>query len=174
LGKQLGWELVVGQATDGSWVKYAVAVRDGEDLLVLITVKRGPRGDVYVNIPRPLIHDWKPHSSYHASGQGHKKSFDRKFDVRHRQPPDQNFRGTEALEHLVITPGGHRAINLPCQLSEFDDVFEIPHCDLPKDHGRLCVDLVEPGHGPLIPFPGARLICQWSFKDAVPWILVSL
>lgn len=36
-------------------VTYAVAVRDGKDLLTVLTVRRDPRGDVYSNIPRPHI-----------------------------------------------------------------------------------------------------------------------
>jgi hypothetical protein len=89
---------------------YAVAVRDGGDLFVLITIVRDPKGDVYVNSPRPDP-NWKPHASYHASGQHHAKSFNHQSFVRCRQRPDQNFRGIVAVEHLVIGPSDHRAIN---------------------------------------------------------------
>jgi hypothetical protein len=59
---------------------YAVAVRDGEELYLLITVNR--EGDnVYVNSPRPGEPEWNPHASYHASGQHHAKSFNHKFST---------------------------------------------------------------------------------------------
>ena len=151
---------------------YAVAVRDGGDLFVLITIVRDPKGDVHVNSPRPDP-NWKPHASYHASGQHHAKSFNHQSFVRCRQRPDQNFRGTVALEHLVIGPSDHRAIKWPCQSSDFHDVFEIAQCDLPKA-GRLCVDLAEPGEAPIMPFPGAKMVRHGSFKDRAPWILVTL
>ena len=153
---------------------YAVAVRDGEELYLLITVNR--EGDnVYVNSPRPGEPEWNPHASYHASGQHHAKSFNNKFFPRIRQRPDQNFRGTESVEHLVIDPSTHRAINLPCQSSNFHDVFEIAQCDLPVGRFRLCVDLVEPGAAaPIAPFLGAKIVRQGWFKDRAPWILVTL
>jgi hypothetical protein len=152
---------------------YGVAVRDGADLLLLLTVRRAPPGDVYVNIPYQQDPEYKPHASYHASGQRHAKSCNRKFHVVRRQAPDQNFRGSEVVECLAIGRGKHRAINLSCQLSEYHDVFEIEANDLPQD-GRLAVDLAEPGSAAFVPFPGAEIVRQKSFEDAVPWILVTL
>ncbi len=32
--------------------RYAVAVRDGQDLLLVLDICRAPDGDVYVDIPR--------------------------------------------------------------------------------------------------------------------------
>jgi hypothetical protein len=156
-------------------VSYAVAVRDGEDLLTVLTVNRGPQGDVYANIPRPHMPDSKPHGSYHASGQRHARSFNQKAFVRSLQRPDQNFRGTEQVETLLIGSTDHRAINVPCQPSDFADLFEIPYADVKNiKHGRLCVDLAEPGAGHTVRFPGEKVLRQAVFKDAVPWILVTL
>ena len=169
------WSLIQLGNAEGrakEWSPYAVAVRDGEELYLLIIVNR--EGDnVYVNSLRPAVPEWNPHASYHASGQHHVKSFNHRSFVRCRQRPDQNFRGIAAVEHLVIGPSNHRAINWPCRLSDFHDVFEIAQCDLPKA-GRLCVDLAEPGAAPGMPFLGAKIVRQASFKDRVPWILVTL
>ena len=41
---------------------YAVAVRDGADLLLLLTVRRAPPGDVYVSIPYQEDPEYKPHA----------------------------------------------------------------------------------------------------------------
>jgi hypothetical protein len=156
-------------------VTYAVAVRDGKDLLTVLTVHRDPRGDVYSNIPRPHIANLKPHSSYHASGQRHAKSFNRKAFVRRLQRPDGSFRGIEQVETLLIGSNDHRLLNVPCQRSDFAEVFEIPYADVKNiNQGRLCVDLAEPGAGHMTRFPGEKVLRQAVFKDTVPWILVTL
>jgi hypothetical protein len=149
-------------------VTFAVAVRDDASLFTVLTVNR-VRGNVYVNIPRPLIPDHNPHSSFHASGQLHVKSFNQKAFVRQtNNPPNHNFRGTEQLETLLIGPNDHRAINIPCQALDFADVFEIPYDDLRQiKQGRLCVDLAEPGASHAIRFPGERVLRQRVFNDAV-------
>ena len=63
-------------------INYAVAAHDGDELFLFLTVARAPDGDVYVNIfhrhTEPELKRWKPHASYHASGQHHQKSFNRK------------------------------------------------------------------------------------------------
>jgi len=56
---------------------YAVAVRDGNDLFVVVTICRELKGDLYVNWPSVAPH-LEPHTSYHASGQTHHKAVDRK------------------------------------------------------------------------------------------------
>ena len=63
--------------------KYAVAVRDGAGLLVTTTVRRDPKGDVYVIYPRP---ENNPHASYHHDGTFHHKSGDFAMMSEKRQP----------------------------------------------------------------------------------------
>ena len=63
---------------------YAVAVRDGPDLLLVLTIQR-KNGNVYTNIPRPNLPDANPHSSYHASGLVHAKTYNRQAIPRQRQ-----------------------------------------------------------------------------------------
>jgi hypothetical protein len=157
-------------------VNYAVAVRDGPDLLTVLTLERGINGDVYSNIARPHIPDFKPHTSYHASGQRHAKSFNGPPMLRrHLQRPDRNFRGTEQVENVPISPDDPRAINLSCQRSNYDDVFEIPYDDLKSTkQGRLRVDLAERGAVPPPGLPTERVICRKTFDDDLPWIIVTL
>jgi hypothetical protein len=66
---------------------YAVAVRDGPDLFLFLSICRGASGDVYVNYPRDDL-DWKPHTSYRASGQHHQKSSIHKGVQGRRQRPE--------------------------------------------------------------------------------------
>jgi hypothetical protein len=153
---------------------YAVAVRDGDDLFAVLTVNRKPSGDVYANVLRPHDPDMKPHGSYHASGQHHAKTLNHKAFVRRLQPPDENFRGNATVEHVLIGSNDHRLINVPCQPSDFTDVFEIPCGDMKGiKNGRLSVDICEPGVGH-VNVPGEKVLRQAVFKDAVPWIVVTL
>ncbi|HLD63536.1 MAG TPA: hypothetical protein VI913_01435 [Candidatus Peribacteraceae bacterium] len=153
----------------------AVAVRDACDLLVILTVCRSPQGDVYVNFPRDYNPKWKPHSSYHASGQHHQKSYNHKALLRNRQRPDTNFRGTENVVTTRVNVDDGHALNITCAPNSFDDVFEIPVAAL--NAGASCVDLsvdiAEPG-SPAIITPGAKILVQSAFKHFVPWILVTL
>jgi hypothetical protein len=154
---------------------YAIAVRDGNELFLFLSICRAPQGDVYVNFPRDHKPNWKPHSSYHASGQHHQKSFGQKTIERHRQKPDANFRSTENVVTTGIASDEPRAINVPCQTSDFQEVFEIPVSELRPERYRtmISVDITEAG-GKSIVTPGARVVRQAMFQDAIPWILVTL
>jgi hypothetical protein len=54
-------------------------------------------------------------------------------------------------------------------------VFEIPICDLSTDTYRtmISVDITEPNGQPTTT-QGSTVVRQAVFKDAVPWILVTL
>jgi len=81
--------------------RYAVALRNSEDLWLTLWVRRSPKGDVYVFLPR-ADRRWNPHASYHRDGTVHSKSFDHKFFPRKRKPLTGAFKGTE---HLGTLPG---------------------------------------------------------------------
>jgi hypothetical protein len=74
-----------------------------------------------------------------------------------------------------------QAINEPCIRAEFDDVCEIPVANLRPElpivrNGIQCmisVDLAEPGEPPIVSH-GSRIMQQATFKDAIPWILITL
>lgn len=154
---------------------FAVAVRDGVDLMLILSICRGPEGDVYVNFPREHEPNWKPHSSYHASGQHHQKSFGHKYFVSHRQHPNKHFAGTENVVTTGVAVGEPRAINRPCNEADYLAVFEISVDELRPEKYRtyLSVDLTEP-NGQLIIPQGAMVIRQIVFQDSVPWIQVTL
>lgn len=166
---------MTGQANHNQKHVYAIAVRDGKELFLFLSICRDQQGNVYVNFPRDYEPDWKPHSSFHASGQHHQKSFGRKEFVRHRQKPDVNFRGVENVVTTGIASDEPRALNIPCQSASFEGVFEILLSDLRPEKYRtlVSVDVSEPHGNPIIT-PGANVIRQAVFRDTVPWILVTL
>ena len=155
--------------------EYAVAVRNGENLFLFLSICRAPQGDVYVNWPRRYEPDWNPHSSYHASGQYHHKSFGHKALVRHRPKPDANLPDTENVVTTGIASDEPSAVNTPCRPESFEDVFEIPLSDLRPEKYRtfVSVDISDRDGEPIIT-PGATVIRQAVFRDSVPWICVTL
>jgi len=166
---------MTGQTNRNQKRMFAVAVRDGADLSLVLSVCRAPQGDVYVNFPRDHEPDWKPHSSYHASGQHHQKSFGQKFLVNHRQEPNANFSGAENVVTTGLALDEILAVKRPFQAGDFQDVFEIPLSELRPEKYRtlISVDVAEPNAQPIIT-PGATVIRQAVFRDTVPWILVTL
>ena len=61
--------------------RYAVAVRDGNDLWLTLWVRCWPeKGEFFVLHPHANS-AWDPHSSLHAKGQFHMKSYGKKMIV---------------------------------------------------------------------------------------------
>jgi hypothetical protein len=151
----------------------AVAVRD-TDLFLVVTIVRAQASDVYVNWPRDNKPDWEPHTSYHASGQHHQKSFGMALNVQKKQKPDVNIKGTKTVVSLGVAAGEHNAVNARCNSSSYNYVFEIPVAIVRPETYRtfLYVDLVEPGKTPTL-FPGATILKQETYRDAVPWIVLT-
>jgi hypothetical protein len=113
---------------------FAVAVREGDDLWLVLWVRRGRKnGDLefFVMVPRTK-RGWDPHTSYHRDGKFHSKSFNRKHLVQQRQPLTGTFRGTE---HLGAYGGyGPKSVGAICDPSAFAGVVEVPSGILgPKD-----------------------------------------
>ena len=77
--------------------KFAVAVRDGDDLFLWMWFKRDSKSDLYYFIPTGRDHHaskkWNPHGSIHRDGRVHHKSFDRKTFPMRGQKPDADFEG---------------------------------------------------------------------------------
>lgn len=151
----------------------AIAIRD-TDLFLMATVVRTQASDVYVNWPRDHAPDWKPHTSYHASGQYHQKTFGTALDIQKKQKPDVNFKGTKCVVSFGVAAGEHKAVNVPCNSSVFNSVFEVPIALVgPKKYSTwLYVDLVEPDVEPTL-FPGATILKQETYRDAAPWIVLT-
>lgn len=95
--------------------------------------------------------------------------------VRPEQKPDANFQDSKNVVSTSIAADEPRAINTPCQATDFQGVFEIPVSELRKEKYRtmISVDITDTSGKPIIT-PGARILRQITFKDAVPWIVVTL
>lgn len=155
----------------------AVAVRDGADLFVLCTLNRSPEGDLYVNYPRGhAVTGWRPHTSSHASGQHHEKSFgNRPFHVRQGPKPDSNFRGTREIATIGVAADEPRAINLACLAADYAEVIELDAREISPVRYRtlLTVDFAEPGLLPNVA-PNDRVVHQAILADAWPHVVVRL
>src|SRR5262249_52514831 len=137
------------------------------ELLLTMTVRRDPKGDVYVLYPR---HEDNPHASYHADGKFHHKSGDFETMSEKRQPLTNAFKGCVPMGLF----GGHdpKTIGATCNPANFSDVIEVlPGILGPRD-GFVAVDLIEPGCKPLDLFnPVAH---TRVFKDSTPWIVIRV
>lgn len=154
-------------------VMYAVGLRADDGLWLLARIRRSVSGDVYYLMPR-WDPDWNPHASYHKNGVTHVRSYKWKHVPSQRQTPNASFRGVETVFAEAFNPGEVLRHRTPCVADEFDQVFEIPSEKFPPgDHHTLAVDLVEP-EGRAAPGPWKEIVAQTSFRDAVPWILVTL
>ncbi len=152
---------------------YAVAVRDGKELFLFLSICRSSKGDVYVNFPRDEP-KWEPHSSYHFSGQHHHKSFNYKAMLYQRQRPDINFRGTENVVTTGIAIEELRALNALCRMEDYYGIFEISVSELRSEQYRMgiSVDITDISGNPII--PNTTFLRQAIFKDYFPWISVTL
>jgi hypothetical protein len=161
-----------------SGTKYAIAVRDEDNLFVFIWVKRSMIGEVFAFMPRPQDPSINAHASYHADGRYHVKSHNmddrNKIMYQKKQKPDQNFIGAEHVLEQTITLSNVRSIGMKYNPSEFSDVFEISANELEtKMYVRVTSDLVSPGHGPNL-VPGARVIQQKECRSYSPYIVFTL
>jgi hypothetical protein len=102
--------------------RYAVAVRDGSDLWLTLWVRRSPKPEFFVFMPRG-DRGWDPHASYHRDGTLHQKSFDQKFAAQKRRCLTGAFRGTE---HLGAYMGhGPKGVGAVCNPTAFSGVVEV-------------------------------------------------
>jgi len=134
--------------------RYAVAVREGADLWLALWVRRSPKGEFFVLLPRADCSD--VHASYHLEGTVHVKSDGGKaLRPQKRQPLTGAFYGTENL--VTFAGYGPKSVGAICDPTAFSGVVEIPSGILGPRHGQITVDLVEPD-------------CQ---PAPVPWITVA-
>jgi hypothetical protein len=126
--------------------RYAVALRDGPDLWLTLWIKRDPKGDVYVLVPR-ADGGWDAHTSYHRNGRFHVKSFGKAFAIKQLQPLTDAFRGTE---HLGLYAGhSPKKLGAICDPAAFSGVTEFGPGVLGPIHGSVAVDLIQPGCEPM-------------------------
>jgi hypothetical protein len=131
-------------------------------------IRRDPKGDVYLMIPRGRG-SGNPHASYHSNGRFHQKSYDRATTVSDRQSLT-SFRGHE---HLGMYGGhGPKSIGITCDPAKFTGIVEVPD-DVLTD-GFVAVDLVEPGCEDQIIDLGNPIVSTSIFKEAEPWLVIRV
>jgi hypothetical protein len=148
--------------------RYAVAVRKGSDLWLTLWVRRSPKPEFFVFMPRG-DRGWDPHASYHRNGTLHQKSFDHTFGSQKRQCLRGAFRGTV---HLGAYMGyGPKGVGAICDPTAFSGVVEVAPGVLGPRHGQVVVDLVEPGCEPL---SWPNVIRKEVFQDADPNVVIRI
>jgi hypothetical protein len=141
------------------------AVEDEAGLWLTLWVKRSPKPEYFVMIPRS-DGQWNPHASWHFDGRFHHKIYGHPVAFQQRQRPDASFKGNG---NIILTPvtADARVVGAACDRSEFDGVLVIPASILGAGRHVVSVHLVQAGHRE-VPEPGNRLIDQLVFKESVP------
>ncbi len=160
----------VPRPTRSGEYRYAVAVRDGEHLWLTLWVQWSRIGEVFVNVPRADSR-WNPHASYHRDGTVHSKSYDHKMEERRLQPLTEQFHGTAHIGAF----GGHgpKSVGAVCVPGDFTEVVEVPLGVLGPRDGTVVVDLVEPGHQPIVAVP-TEVVSRHVFRHATPWVVITV
>jgi hypothetical protein len=151
--------------------RYAVAVREGSDLWLTLWVRRSPKGEFFVLVPR-ADQEWDVHTSYHLDGTLHLKSYDNKVFSKKSQPLTGTFRGTEQLGAY----SGHapKSVSAICEPTAFNGVVEVGPDLLGPIHGTVTVDLVEPGCEPIVTLPKCEIVRREVFRDFTPWVVITI
>src|SRR5262245_59348177 len=150
---------------------FGLAVRDSTDLRLIARIRRSKSG-IYYLMPRNE-RGWDPHASYHADGTRHVRMHGEKSFVTSHQPLGDSFKGVVPFFWESIQPGEIRYTR-PFDRSRFTDVFEIGATAFsPTEVRVIAVDLSEPGGSALLG-PSTDVIAQHVFRDAIPWILVTV
>lgn len=168
--------------------KYAVAVRDGDDLWLVRRLRRASNGDIYVLMPwtsqtsdEKVPRDFRamnPHASYHRDGRVHWKVGNKPSLRFQRQKPDGNLKGSEPIFGLPISMDDVRALGMPCRSEDFPGgVIEFPASEITPLRGdtrsAIAFHLVEPGVLPAFS-PAHSIIQRFVFDDDIPHISVTL
>ena len=151
--------------------RYAVAIRDGTNLWLALWMRRAPKPEFFVMVPRGKG-AWNPHASYHNDGQLHHKGHDCKmFETKH-QPFTGEFKGTVHVGMFAFSVQGTKAVGAVCDPEDFDEVIEIDP-GLVQGKGYIAVDLVEPGREPITLKP-AVVLKEETIKEVTPWVVVRV
>lgn len=156
--------------------QYAVIIKDTDELFLFLSINRSKQGDVYVNFHEHHPNH-KPHSSYHASGQLHHKSWKHySFPIRKHQKPDSSFKDSESIIVTSIRKGDGKAWNIKCDPIEYTDSMIIRDEIITPEFGfQFNVEIVEPGKQPWSStYPYIQMIQQHVFDKNSPWIVASL
>ena len=119
---------------------------------------------------------WNPHSSFHASGQHHLKTYNTMiFAPQRRQRPNDQFRGTEPLFDLSVRAADWSRAPSVDPSWQAAELFTIPEALLSEyQFYTVSAHLTEPGVDPTaIPYRAA-FIADHRFAARAPWIHVSI
>ena len=152
--------------------KYAVAVREGTGLWLVLWVRRSWRGEFFVMQP---VGDrgWNPPTSYHLDGTLQMKSHGRKVLTPYkRQPLTGPFRGTVDLG----TYSGYapKDVGATFDPTAFAGIVEVAPCVLGPSHGAVGVFLVERGLEPPDYAWGHEIVTQKVFHDVTPNVAITV
>lgn len=142
--------------------KYAVAVREGTDLFLVLWIRRNQKGEYCVLKP---MNDRQVnlHASYHGDGTLHHKIVKQKFFPGQKSPSFPIMNG--------FTPKDAGAI---CDPTAFTGMVEVASGILGLRHGCIGVCLVEPGIG-LPDYTWAyQVLTQTVFREVSPHVVVSI
>ena len=152
-------------------LRYAVAVREGSDLWLVLWVRRSRKGEFFVMLPR-LDQESDVHASYHLDGTRHLKSDHRTvLPSTKLQPLRGTFRGTEQL--VSFFGYGPKSVGAICDPAAFSRVVEVPPGILGPFDGGITVELVQPGCDPAA-FPWAKIALREVIRDIPPWIIITI
>lgn len=150
--------------------RYAVVVREGSDLLMTMWVRRDPKGDAYVLMPRSRGQG-NPHASYHRDGTFHHKSYGHQMAVSKRQPLTGG--GFKGCEHFGMFAGhGPKTVGAVCEPTKFTGVLEVPPGILGPKDGFVAVDLIASGSEAFDLFN--PILLTQVFKEAEPWLVIRV
>lgn len=142
--------------------KYAVAVREGTDLFLVLWVRRNQQGEYFVLKPT-RIRQVDSQNSYHRDGTLHHKI------VKNKVLSNQKSHAFPILNGF--TPKDTGAI---CDPHAFTGIVEVPAGTLGPRHGCIGVCLAEPGIG-LPNYTWAyEVLTQTVFREVSPHVVVSI
>jgi hypothetical protein len=150
--------------------RYALAVRDGNDLWLTLWVRRSPKPEFFVFQPRG-DHDWNPHASLHADGTFHLKSHGRIMLPPVKRQPPNSIRGSETLG--AYAGHGPKSVGAVCDPQDFTGVFEIGPGVLGPRNGTVVVDLLEHADSQPLAWPG-REVERRLFTAVAPYVLFRI
>jgi hypothetical protein len=149
--------------------RYAVAIREGSNLWLTLWVKRSPKGEFFVFVPRSE-RKWTPHASYHLDGTHHMKSYDGVVVRRQGQPLTGTFKGIENLCSFA----GHATNLATCDSTLFDGVVEVGPGVLGVTGGTVCIDLVESGCQAVTTLPAHKIVQLQTFTNVEPHVVITI
>lgn len=116
---------------------------------------------------------WNPHATVHRDGNQHSKSYKRQLIKKVVPKPNASFQGCVQLE--VTNADRMLSPSLPLtNPQKFDDVFKIPvNMVTGRTNQYISVCIVSPNTQPLRLSGEENVLLEHTFKDAVPWIIVS-